>query len=299
VEESKQLLLEEALYLWNSFKDEILYKNRFIVNHPVLDYVKIIAEKNKESIENNTTYYRARVFKDDSYFTSYLGCDFDLNGFDVLEKYTTQYKRVQIELKGKSKFWGYDEDNSFVPKNNSLISEGRFNPSLIKYLYASQSPYTALTEVRPFLGSSVSVAEIKLTEEITIADFSYHGVGVDNSLEEMLKLFIMDNFSKPINTNIHDYIPTQYIAEYLKKLGYDGIKFNSSLHQGGSNFTIFNYYKCKAVSSKLYKIKDICLGSDCIAPLNEQGLIHSKIKPYKYDPIPKSITRLRPENKDS
>jgi len=182
-----------------------------------------------------------------------------------------------------------------------VVTDGRANPSFIKYLYTAESPYTALAEVRPYLGGNISVAEIKVTEEIKIADFSYHGVdSINNSLEDNLMLLIMWKLSEPINTNKHDYIPTQYIAEYLKNLEYDGIKFNSSLHTGGCNITIFNYHKCKAVSSKLYEIKDICIDSKCIAPLNEQGLKHSKLKP-KLFPILKvpSVLSIAPPSVSS
>ena len=56
-----------------------------------------------------------------------------------------------------------------------------------------------------------------------------------------------------------DYIPSQIIAEYLKNLGYDGIRYNSSLHFGGVNLTIFNYEKCEAISSQDFRIEDIKL----------------------------------------
>ena len=38
-------------------------------------------------------------------------------------------------------------------------------------------------------------------------------------------------YSKPIanDDDVLDYIPTQFIAEYVKNLGYDGIAFRSSL----------------------------------------------------------------------
>lgn len=270
MEETKKLILKQGFDLWYSFKHEILYKNRFIQNHPILDYVKIIAEKNKKSIEKNTILYRARIFDGD---------EPDLDEWGNFRADTISAK-ADIERKKESGFWGYDEDGSFIPQDNSVVTEGRANPSLIKYLYTSESPYTALTEVRPYLGGNISVAEIKVTEEIKIADFSYiNDFYSFDSLEDMLMRIIMRNLSNPINTNKHEYIPTQYIAEYLKNLKYDGIKFNSSLHKGGYNITIFNYSKCKAVSSKLYKIKDICIDSECIAPLNKPALKHSKLKP--------------------
>ncbi|MDD4590670.1 MAG: RES family NAD+ phosphorylase [Parabacteroides sp.] len=77
------------------------------------------------------------------------------------------------------------------------------------------------------------------------------------------------------------YIPTQYIAEYIKKLGFQAIKFNSSLDSSGRNVTIFTPEKCEAVSSNLYSIEDICFDTKCIAPTNQGDLIHRKLEPYK------------------
>lgn len=65
---------------------------------------------------------------------------------------------------------------------------------------------------------------------------------------------IQGAFSKPTNTT-DDYLPNQVIAEYVRSLGYDGIRFNSSLHYGGVNLTIFNYEKCEAVSSQDFRIE--------------------------------------------
>jgi len=80
--EEADSVFNQAMDLWRSFKDEILYKNRFILNHPVLDYVRAIAENHKESIKENTILYRARIFNEQPSFTSYLGSDFNLDGLD-------------------------------------------------------------------------------------------------------------------------------------------------------------------------------------------------------------------------
>ena len=76
-------------------------------------------------------------------------------------------------------------------------------------------------------------------------------------------------FSKPVTSDddILDYIPTQYIAEYAKYLGYDGIAFRSSLtpelkeqdiaahsELDRYNVVIFNYHKCKAVHSNVVNV---------------------------------------------
>ncbi|WP_217437227.1 RES family NAD+ phosphorylase [Paenibacillus sp. JMULE4] len=141
--------------------------------------------------------------------------------------------------------------------------------------------YTALVEVRPYLNSLVSVASIQVKEALIIADLTYDGFAKTDGIENYLFYLIMTDFSKPSNSNKKDYIPTQYITEFIKSLGFEGIRFNSSLYGRGRNVTIFNYNKCEAVDSKLYQINDICYEAKAIAPEQEEDLVHYKLLPYK------------------
>ncbi len=43
------------------------------------------------------------------------------------------------------------------------------------------------------------------------------------------------NFGDPI-----EYAPTQFLCEYIKKLGYDGIKFKSAVSETGTNVLLFD-----------------------------------------------------------
>ena len=55
------------------------------------------------------------------------------------------------------------------------------------------------------------------------------------------------------------YIPTQYIAEYIKKLdlNFDGIYFDSSLNKGGRNVVLFYRDICSVMSTKLIEVKGV------------------------------------------
>ena len=257
-----------AYDLWSSFKEEIIYNNRFIKNHTVLDYLTKITEKSQTQIEKDTILYRARVFnRDDSLLSN------------IISKFNAAKGQATIDSQKQNEFLGYDEKNSFVPSNSDLVGDGRANPSYIKYLYTAEEPYTALVEVRPYLDTEVSVAEIKVNESLKIADFTYERWGrIEDGVMKNLMFLIMSDLSKPSDSDKKSYIPTQYVAEYIKAIGMDGIKFNSSLYSRGRNVTIFNYDKCIAIASKLYKIKDICYEASAVAPKGEQGLIHWKLE---------------------
>jgi hypothetical protein len=86
--------------------------------------------------------------------------------------------------------------------------------------------------------------------------------------EAKINLFaaISECFSKPVTDedDTLDYIPTQYISEYAKNLGYDGIAFVSSVFPkvdfddlGGINFVIFNFDKTEVIKSNVVSVNQI------------------------------------------
>jgi hypothetical protein len=85
-------------------------------------------------------------------------------------------------------------------------------------------------------------------------------------------------FSLPINNDEKKaYIPTQYIAEYIKNEGFDGIKYKSSLSNIGNNITLFDKNNAEAISSKVYKIEQISYEGTCIIPKRSW----EKLKPVR------------------
>jgi RES domain-containing protein len=158
-----------------------------------------------------------------------------------------------------NKFKALSKEGSYVPPNPDLIRDGRSNPKFIRYLYIAESPTTAVFEVRPLLHNAVNVAGIEVKEQLTISNIAV-GIDVDatkdNSVDEWLMYFIQTAFSSSTN-NPDDYIASQIIAEYIRHLGYDGIRYSSSLHRGGYNLTVFDVEKCEAVSSTDLRLEDI------------------------------------------
>ena len=52
-------------------------------------------------------------------------------------------------------------------------------------------------------------------------------------------------------------VPTQYICDYVKHLGYDGIRYKSTLVEGGINYAIFDEKKFDCVGVKVVHIGNI------------------------------------------
>ncbi|WP_228402509.1 RES domain-containing protein [Chryseobacterium sp. RU33C] len=59
-----------------------------------------------------------------------------------------------------------------------------------------------------------------------------------------------------------DYIPTQFICEFIKIFtGVQGIKFRSSVHITGNNLVIFNQELMECISVKKVKINQLNIRS--------------------------------------
>lgn len=168
----------------------------------------------------------------------------------------SRYKDVSENL-----FKGYDEKNSFVSPNPA---ENRCSPEFIPYLYAAEQAETAIYEITPSLNNYVSIAEIKVKQDLQILDLNIDVSPVAEPNEDIRKWFnlfmfaVSNLFSTPVReSEKENYLLCQYISEFVNLLGFDGIMYKSSKLCHGINYVIFDCNKCKAVNSKLCKITDI------------------------------------------
>lgn len=237
-----------ARMLWYDFKDAVFYENRYFVKHKLLEMLANYMSENILDIEIGHIYYRARII-DDSCIGEHMICKCYC---------LPEGEEPAVKYVGKANpFKGLTKEASFVPPKNVMVGEGRANPKYVKYLYVAESPTTAMYEVRPFIWDAVNIAKIRVNEPLKIADIAVE-LDLSQNSEATTAMWVMkmiqNAFSKPTN-NTDDYLPTQVIAEYIRSLGYDGIRFSSSLHYGGVNLTIFNYEKCEAVSSQDFRVE--------------------------------------------
>ena len=147
-------------------------------------------------------------------------------------------------------------------------AEGRANPKGIPVLYLSTRQETAMSEVRPWLGSFVSCAQFRTTRPLRIVDFSvYQGRGFvyyfdepdDSEKEKAVWAQIGQAFSKPTTSSdgTADYAPTQVIAELFKTDGYDGIAYKSAFGDDGYNIALFNLADAVLAVCALHEVKSL------------------------------------------
>ena len=147
-------------------------------------------------------------------------------------------------------------------------AEGRANPKGIPVLYLSTHRKTAMSEVRPWLGSLVSCAHFNTTRAVKIVDFSvYHDSGFvlyfsepdASKREEAVWKQIDRAFSEPTTPadDTADYVPTQLIAELFKNEGLDGIAYKSAFGKKGYNIVLFNPADAELTSCALFEAKSL------------------------------------------
>ncbi len=147
-------------------------------------------------------------------------------------------------------------------------NEGRVNPKGIPCLYCSTEMETAMTEVRPWIGSYVSVGEFVVQRDLTCVDCTLDFVpaGViypfgepePSKREAYLWGQINRAFSEPVtlSDDVADYAPTQVLAEAFHIAGYDAIKYGSKLGTG-KTVAIFDLTAAKQRYGHLFKVESI------------------------------------------
>jgi hypothetical protein len=134
------------------------------------------------------------------------------------------------------------------PRGNRAC-EGRANPKGIPYLYLATNKKTAIAEVRPWIGSYVSIGQFALQREVRVVNCvtDDHSMIVRNfepeppEREREVWQDIDRAFSQPVSStdDTADYAPTQVLAEFLRESGLDGVAYGSSLGPG-HNLALFD-----------------------------------------------------------
>ena len=215
---------EELKDQWNKFCKEILYRNRFFpnetINLDILHQIPILFE----TIKTDAEFFRSR--------------------------------KTNNNIKFPPAKMG--------PPPIELSQNGRANPKGIPYLYLATDLQTAVAELRPTPNDYITIGKFKVKSELEILDLSNPKIAdppiLGNDLEYAVRVLdflrmLGVELSKPINNEEKDllYIPTQYLCEFIKNRGFDGVKYRSYCGSG-MNIALFETTKVKCTRSCLYKI---------------------------------------------
>ncbi len=154
-------------------------------------------------------------------------------------------------------------------------SAGRANPAGIPYLYLAESEAICCHEVRPSNGAKIFISEVEVIESLKLIDLSSPKQKLpllhfeEDDLELVIKcLHLLEEFSSELSApvlpeNSHlDYIPTQFVCEYLRNIGaHDGLIFNSS-YGTGKNIVLFSGEKIRIHEPTSKTVKSVAVSLD-------------------------------------
>ena len=136
------------------------------------------------------------------------------------------------------------------------VTAGRANSAGIRCLYLASDLKTTILEIRAGIFDYISVGKFELTRDIIVVDLKaidqispfIDGIDyVEHAVnKEHLKRINMEiGRSLRRSDSVLDYIPTQYIADFIKSISrdgepeYAGIEYNSTINRTGQNLAIF------------------------------------------------------------
>lgn len=200
---------------WQKLRDELMYQNRFFPNVDIdlTFFEEILNGLMLEPDEVPDLWFRARIQSQDFPFSV----------------------------------------NQMGAPPKRFASHGRANPAGIPYLYLGSKPLTAISEIRPHTGEAVCVLDFKLPKDshlidlrnarATFSPFTFDDAtrigNVRNALPFLERLG--DDLTTPVlpQAAAIDYTPSQFLCEFIKRCGYDGVIYRSSVSDG-INLALFD-----------------------------------------------------------
>lgn len=214
---------------WKQFRDELMYHNRFFPE-PAIDLDRLrdlLSSLTLESDEVPTRWFRSRIQTGDM--------PFDVSQMGAPPKRTASY--------------------------------GRANPAGIPYLYLGSTEEIAVSEIRPHTGEIACVADFATPDDLRIIDLrgprsmvspfilaDAADIGrMRNDLPFLERLG--EELTMPVvpQAAAIDYTPSQYVCEFIKKCGYDGVIYRSSVSDG-INLALFDPTRATPGSVRQYRI---------------------------------------------
>ena len=195
--------------------------------------------------------------------------DFDVDKDSMMLFKDDRFFRARVHHKEEPAF---RKEDMGCPPTPELATPGRANPNGIRYLYLCCDDKTPFYEVRPYFLDRVDIGEFLILEDnVKIVDFTerinlfkvFYDAGEDIFKQKVKRRVLFDaisaDLSKPLrsfDTEL-EYVPTQYICEYFKDSGADGIMFNSSVRAAGKNLVLFHPEKAECVEVYPYEVNHI------------------------------------------
>ena len=194
---------------WWTMLEGLLHQNRHVTWERYLDELFPSCDAARRVIPSGTSFYRARLMPPAD----------DAN------------KQLPFE------------PEHMGPPPAHYCTGGRLNPPGIPYLYGSLEPETAVSELRPWRGAALSVAEFQALSDLAVYDLTASAPNERDS-------FNLERLGVAFSTPVHKddssaYGATQFIAEHLKHHRDGdgsiavGVVYPSAMRPSGKNAAFF------------------------------------------------------------
>lgn len=215
-------------YSWEEFRKDLRNTLRFHTEHINLDVFEEVLRDTVDVIPAGTKYYRARIMKD------------------------------------KKK---YSKKEMGAPPSD-IASAGRANSKGISCLYLASKKETTVKEIRAGVFDYVMIGTFRTKRDISVVNLS----SITHSSPfyaktDKIRYLINENHLKKIDEDMAkpvsgrdselDYLPTQYISDFVKSKGYDGVKYISTFDKETVNLALFDVDVCEMVYSQSYMIDNL------------------------------------------
>ncbi len=212
---------------WNKFKNELKFKNRFFPDNS-LDFSQL----------TDIFKFRSKIIKADDFF------------------YRARTSDILLTT------------NEMGPPPSYKSPPGRANPKGISYLYLGKTEFICEKEIKINKDETYTIGKFQVKKPLTIVDLSSHtiispfeyGAKIKSYIQsiDIIRMYVKEMSSRAdADDPYFDYLPTQYICEKIKKEGYDGIQFHSSLsdERDAINLIVFNQDKVSCLVTHLRKAR--------------------------------------------
>lgn len=226
--------VEKLTETWEQFSNEIKYENRYFLGKDInLERLKKLLSFLTKLYPEGECFYRARTSDGE----------------------------------------GHDKEKMGKPPPGKKATAGRANPVGIPYLYVSNDLETVKYECRAQYLDFITIAKFEISEKINV--IRLREIDGISPFEEQIEDFVKNReylkrlekeLSKPIRPKDHklQYLPSQYLCEFVKYLGYDAIEYGSSVHEGGINLAIFNDDKLEINSTQVHEVSSVDLETEIV-----------------------------------
>lgn len=216
---------------WDKFLSSIKYCIRFHNNEVNTNILKKFLSCIEKTYQPNEIFFRARVCSSNK-------------GFPITEMGAPPIDKAQA---------------------------GRANAEGIQLLYLANQEETTFYETRASMFDYVTVGRFELLRASKIVNlaaiksispfvgdrygFDYTQYAVNYQHLRMIALEI----SRPMRRQDSplDYIPTQYISDFIKSQSYDGIEYISTMHKEGMNVAFFDASALRCIGVETHRVNTI------------------------------------------